>query len=126
MMLRPIYLYYAVMATSPLLNADAFTKSFGARPVSLPQSKGLQMGVLDNPASNIPQSASVSRFCKARELIKSLVEEEKCFSTEAGAMTFGEYCAVNVVYEDCFEPQPFVGKIVSRYGSQVQAVYTNQ
>ena len=53
-----------------------------------------------------------SRVCRARELIKSLVEEDKCFSTESGAMAFGEVCAINIVYEDCFEPQPVVGKLV--------------
>jgi hypothetical protein len=59
---------------------------------------------------NAPKKGS--RFCKARELIKSLVEEEKCFSTEGGAQEFGEVCAINIVYEDCFEPQPIVGKTV--------------
>lgn len=46
----------------------------------------------------------------ARELIKSLVQEESCFTTESGARAFGNKCAVNVVYEDCYEPQPIVGK----------------
>lgn len=56
------------------------------------------------------QSEAVDRFCKARELIRSLVEEDKCFSEESGAMAFGDVCAANCIYEDCFEPQPFVGK----------------
>ena len=56
------------------------------------------------------QPSSSSRFCKARELITSLVEEEQCFSTEAGAREFGDVCALNIVYEDCFEPQPMVGR----------------
>ena len=25
---------------------------------------------------------------------------------------FGEACALDCIYEDCFEPQPFVGKLV--------------
>jgi len=56
------------------------------------------------------QREDVDRFCKARELVRSLVEEEKCFSKESGALAFGEVCAANCIYEDCFEPQPFVGK----------------
>jgi hypothetical protein len=57
---------------------------------------------------------AANRFCEARELVKALIEEEHCFSSEAGARAFGEACAVNVVYEDSFEPQPFVGKMVRR------------
>lgn len=56
--------------------------------------------------------AASSRFCKAKELIKDLLEEQGCFSTDAGALAFGEACALNIVYEDCFEPQPFVGRAV--------------
>ena len=58
------------------------------------------------------KSEDMDRFCKARELVRSLVEEEKCFSEESGAMAFGDVCAINCIYEDCFEPQPFVGKQV--------------
>ena len=49
----------------------------------------------------------------AQELVTSLVQEEKCFATESGAKAFGDACAFNVVYEDCFEAQPFSGKTVS-------------
>ena len=51
---------------------------------------------------------------KARDLIQSLVQEQECFSSQQGAEAFGEACAVNVVYEDRFEPQPFVGKTVRK------------
>jgi hypothetical protein len=44
-------------------------------------------------------------------LILSLVEEEECYTTQLGARSFGEACAVDVVYEDRYEPQPVVGKI---------------
>ena len=40
----------------------------------------------------------------------SLITEEKCFATETGAKAFGAACAVDVVYEDCFAPKPFVGR----------------
>jgi len=53
---------------------------------------------------------SVSSKQGASSLIQSLITEEKCFSTVEGAQIFADSCAVNVVYEDCYEPQPFVGK----------------
>lgn len=57
-----------------------------------------------------------SGILRAQELIKTLVIDEKCFSTEQGAIAFGEACSFNVVYEDCFQPQPIVGKTpVTRY-----------
>jgi len=46
----------------------------------------------------------------ARDLIRSLVEEEECFTTETGAQAFADACATNVVYEDCYESQPFTGR----------------
>ena len=49
---------------------------------------------------------------RARDLILSLVEEQQCFISESGARAFGEVCAANIVYEDCYEPQPVVGKTV--------------
>lgn len=49
----------------------------------------------------------------AQELIQSLVVDDQCFSTESGARAFGDSCAFDIVYEDCFEPQPVVGKTVS-------------
>ena len=55
-------------------------------------------------------ATQTNRICRARDLIKSLVEEEECFTTEMGARAFHDVCAVNVVYEDRFCPQPFNGK----------------
>lgn len=60
-----------------------------------------------NKGSQLTKAGSVR---VARELIKSLVEEEGCFTSESGARAFGNACAFDVVYEDCYEPQPFVGK----------------
>ena len=46
----------------------------------------------------------------------SLINDEKCFSTIAGAQKFAESCAVDVIFEDCYEPQPIVGRAaVSEY-----------
>jgi hypothetical protein len=53
---------------------------------------------------------------RAQELVYSLVVDDKCFSTEKGARAFGEACSFNVLYEDCFQPQPVVGKtLVTKY-----------
>jgi hypothetical protein len=43
-------------------------------------SSGIQLPSFNN------NNESVDRFCMARELIRLLVEEEKCFSKESGAM----------------------------------------
>ena len=47
---------------------------------------------------------------RARDLVLSLVEEEKCYTSEQGARAFGDVCAANVIIEDRFFPQPFNGK----------------
>lgn len=60
-------------------------------------------------ASNVALNA-VSTSRAARDLMTSLITEEECFTTESGARAMGDVCATNVVYEDCFEPQPIVGK----------------
>jgi hypothetical protein len=109
-----VYLLILGAASSLVVVSEAFCNIF-VSPKSLSSRSATQISVVQNPSDafgnlNVPQKGS--RFCKARELIKSLVEEEKCFSTEAGAREFGEVCAINIVYEDCFEPQPMVGKTV--------------
>jgi hypothetical protein len=47
---------------------------------------------------------------RARDLVLSLVQDEKCYTTESGAAAFAQVCAANVIIEDCFFPQPFNGK----------------
>jgi len=46
----------------------------------------------------------------AQSLVLSLINDDKCFSTVEGAQKFADSCAVDVVYEDCYEPQPIVGR----------------
>lgn len=47
----------------------------------------------------------------AQNLVTKLVSEDECFTESRGVLTFGEVCAEDVIYEDCFEPEsPFVGK----------------
>ena len=82
-----------------------------------PQEQGLKLvGTLGDLFGGRISIATfpASQVCKARDLVQSLVEDEKCFSTEAGAIAFGKNCAKDVVYEDCFESEPFIGKTVSR------------
>ena len=55
-------------------------------------------------------STSTSRLCRAQGLMTSLIEDSQCYATTAGAQLFGDACAVNVIYDDCYEPQPIVGK----------------
>jgi len=61
-------------------------------------------------SSSSKEYSSTRRFTRARELVKSLVEDESCFTSNSGAARFAEACAANAVYEDCFMPQPIVGK----------------
>lgn len=49
------------------------------------------------------------RLARARELVKNLVETDQCFTTERGAQAFADVSAANIVYEDCYMPQPIVG-----------------
>ncbi|KAL7529954.1 hypothetical protein ACHAWF_003173 [Thalassiosira exigua] len=79
-------------------------------------------GVLDSLLSifNKEESSSPTRpsgvggggdkFLMARSLLLSLIDDEKCFTTVEGAQKFADSCAVDVVYEDCYEPQPIVGR----------------
>jgi len=78
-----------------------------------PQEQGLKLvGTLGDLFGGRISIATfpASQACKARDIVQSLVEDEKCFSTEAGAIAFGKNCAEDVVYEDCFESEPFIGK----------------
>lgn len=62
-------------------------------------------------SATVPKKHTVYR---ARDLMKSLIEEDLCYTTETGASAFSDVCAVNCIYEDRYEPQPIVGKIAIR------------
>lgn len=62
-------------------------------------------------ASSTTTTPVTNQVCRARDLIKSLIEEDLCYTTENGAIAFSDVCAVNCVYEDRYEPQPIIGKI---------------
>lgn len=56
------------------------------------------------------KAPSVPGLRRARDLVKSLVEEERCYSSEASIQSFVDACASNVVIEDRFYTGPFTGK----------------
>mmetsp|Transcript_16883 Transcript_16883/g.46660 ORF Transcript_16883/g.46660 Transcript_16883/m.46660 type:complete len:374 (-) Transcript_16883:312-1433(-) len=94
-------------------SSQAFVNSelaASSNPLGVAFGKIFQPSSSSSSSSQTPSSFSSKRLCRARALVKSLVEEDKCFSTDEGAIAFGNVCAINVVYEDCFEPQPIVGK----------------
>lgn len=64
------------------------------------------LSVFDNNKSN----TNNNNYQLAQSIMLSLINDEKCFSTTAGASKFAESCAVDVVFEDCYEPQPIVGR----------------
>lgn len=69
------------------------------------------LGMFNNnessPANNKNKGGT---FLMAQSLLLSLINDDKCFTTIEGAQKFAESCAVDVVYEDCYEPQPIVGR----------------
>ena len=69
--------------------------------------------LFDALASLVSPKNLAPKKTAARDLVKSLVEDEKCFASADGVEAFVNACAHDVVYEDAFEPEPFVGKKVS-------------
>jgi hypothetical protein len=67
----------------------------------------LYAAVQQETSSSLPIRRKTRR---ARDLMRALIEEEKCYATGAGARALVDVCAIDVVYEDRFEPQPIVGK----------------
>jgi len=59
---------------------------------------------------NASPAGSVTGLRRARELVKYLVEEESCYTSENSIQPFVDACASNVIIEDRFYPQPFNGK----------------
>eukprot|EP00804_Cyclotella_cryptica_P028955 CCRYP_012371-RA/>CCRYP_012371-RA protein AED:0.29 eAED:0.41 QI:0/-1/0/1/-1/1/1/0/197 len=51
-----------------------------------------------------------NKFRMAQSLLLSLINDEQCFTTFEGAQKFADSCALNIIYEDCYEPQPIVGR----------------
>ena len=64
----------------------------------------------NNESSPVSNNKNGGKFLMAQSLLLSLINDDKCFTTIEGAQKFAESCAVNVVYEDCYEPQPIVGR----------------
>ena len=65
-----------------------------------------------NPIQSIlnTQSRPEKKFAMARSLLLSLINDEQCFTTLSGAQKFSDSCAIDVIYEDCYEPQPVRGR----------------
>ena len=77
---RPLY-YNAHQSSSPKQTASCnMVRNLEGIFDSWTSSSGIQIPSFNN------NNESIDRFCQARELIRSLVEEEKCFSKESGAM----------------------------------------
>ncbi|KAL3798611.1 hypothetical protein ACHAWO_014020 [Cyclotella atomus] len=71
-------------------------------------SSAAQTNILDSLKSIVQPKKK--KFLMAQSLLLSLINDEKCFTTQSGAQKFADSCALNVIYEDCYEPQPIVGK----------------
>lgn len=74
-----------------------------------------EANILDSFLSKLTNNVSNTnggrkKFRMAQNLISQLINEDKCFTTIDGAQKFADSCAINIVYEDCYEPQPIVGR----------------
>ena len=72
-----------------------------------------EANILDSFLSKLTNNVSNTnggrkKFRMAQNLISQLINEDKCFTTIDGAQKFADSCAINIVYEDCYEPQPAV------------------
>jgi len=96
---------------NPSIKANTSVKNHRAEKLLLQATKGSIFDDLFSSFNGGNPTSARSKRTAARDLIRSLVEESECYTTETGAQEFANACATNVVYEDCFEPQPFVGRI---------------
>ncbi|KAL7482449.1 hypothetical protein ACHAW6_008118 [Cyclotella cf. meneghiniana] len=84
-------------------------------PPSFPRSTPLHNGpsadsIVDEYDATAAADPPLKKFRMAQSLLLSLINDEQCFTTFEGAQKFADSCAVNIVYEDCYEPQPIVGR----------------
>jgi hypothetical protein len=104
------YLFLAAVAVILLPCSNAFTTPLDSLPIRL-SSATHACQYADNNSKRHSTVLQASRFCRAQELMTSLIEEDQCYTTESGAKAFGAVCDRNVVYEDRYEPFPIVGKL---------------
>lgn len=64
--------------------------------------------------ANLATPTELSALRRARDLVRSLVEEDQCYSNDRAAASFVDACAANVVIADRFFPQPFTAKSGAR------------
>lgn len=101
------------MKTVSLLALFAFpTPTWAFQP--LQQTRRPRVVSLVRPTPTLALSATAtspaSGLRRARDLVKSLVEKEKCYVSESSIQSFVDACAIDVVIEDRFFTGPFLGK----------------
>jgi len=98
-----------VVPSVPYRSARQSLHTAAAATATIPDAGSFLSGIFDIFKNEKRSNQSETRV--AQNLVKKLVSEEKCFTESSGAIAFGEVCAEDVVYEDCFEvDSPFVGK----------------
>ena len=71
----------------------------------------LRTSIATTSALHLAKSTTPSTgLRRARDLVKYLVEEEKCYTSDNSIQAFVDACASNVIIEDRFYPQPWNGK----------------
>lgn len=98
---------------STTTRVHGFVQTNPINPLSLQKQHQQRINSNSNtrPSSTILEATRVGR---AQSLVQSLVTGANCYSTAAGAREFASECALDVVYEDRFMPQPIVGVEVSQ------------
>ncbi len=77
-------------------------------------------------ALSTPSLPTLKSAQSAQTLLSTLINESKCFTTETGASDFASACASNVLYEDCYEPQPIIGRFAVEQHLKQRAQMRNQ
>lgn len=97
---------YFALICHLLLNSNGVF-AFVASNHGVNQMKEKSFKLFSSQTSNeVSQSTRV-----AKELLTELIVTDQCFTTTEGAQKFADCCAPNIIFEDCYEPQPKVGKV---------------
>lgn len=99
-----------IVTTAGFLTTLSYTQAFIGTDTTSSRAR-TNLHATDDANRAIPDAPpKQQRFRMAQSLLSSLIHDEQCFTTAKGAQTFANSCALNVVYEDCYEPQPIVGR----------------
>eukprot|EP00592_Proboscia_alata_P011349 CAMPEP_0194383934 /NCGR_PEP_ID=MMETSP0174-20130528/70786_1 /TAXON_ID=216777 /ORGANISM="Proboscia alata, Strain PI-D3" /LENGTH=365 /DNA_ID=CAMNT_0039170645 /DNA_START=17 /DNA_END=1114 /DNA_ORIENTATION=+ len=108
------HLLVAFLILNTFLRVSSFTQTKGYSPAnrkgSCTTSTYLSVSPFDTIIDYFKGATGVSDGVDANKLVSSLVVDELCYTSESGAVSFGEACADDIVYEDRYQTDPILGK----------------